>query len=376
MRILLTGGGTGGHFYPLIAVAEAINKIVDDEKLLKVDLYYMSTEPYDKVALFENGIKFIEVNAGKLRVYSSIKNFFDIIKMIVGCGEALLKVFALYPDVVFGKGGYASFPALFAARILRIPVIIHESDSAPGRVNRWAGKFARRVALSFPEAAEHFTNKKVVAWSGQPVRRDIQMPSKEGMYEYLGFDPNIPVILVLGGSQGAQLINNALIDALPQLLEKFQIVHQIGTKNLEDVLQTTKVILGTNPLKNRYKPVGFLNPLGLKMASGAASVVISRAGSTIFEIACWGIPAIIIPFAKSNGDHARKNAYSYARSGAGEVVEEGNLTPNILAAEIERLLSDPAKLETMKKAAQNFARLDAAEVIAKEIIAIALKHEV
>lgn len=374
MRILFTGGGTGGHFYPIIAIAEALNKIVDEEKILKSELYYMSTEPYDKQALFENNIKFVQVNAGKLRIYPSVKNITDMFKTATGCMEAVFKIFALYPDVVFGKGGFASFPALFAARILRIPVVIHESDSAPGRVNKWASKFAKRIAISFPEAIDSFPKNKT-AWTGQPVRRDIARGVKEGAHEYFGFDQNIPVILILGGSQGAQKINNALIDALPALLPNFQIIHQVGPKNLEDITQTANVIIANNEFKKRYKPIGFLNPLGIKMAAGAANIVVSRAGSTIFEIAGWGVPAIIIPFDKSNGDHSRKNAYTYARSGAGEVIEETNLSPNLLVAEIEKLVGDSVKIEAMKKAALSFARPDAASTIAREIINIALKHE-
>ncbi len=374
MKILFTGGGTGGHFYPIIAVAEALNKIVDEEKILSSELYYMSTEPYDKTALFENNIKFLQVDAGKLRIYPSAKNFIDAFKTGVGCMEALIKVFALYPDVVFGKGGFASFPALFAARILRIPVIVHESDSSPGRVNKWAGKFAKRIALSFPEAAESFPKNKT-AWTGQPIRRDIARGVKEGAFEYLGFDPNIPVIFILGGSQGAQKINNALIDALPTLLPNFQIIHQVGVKNIADITETANIIIAKNEFKNRYKPIGFLNPLGMKMSAGAATIIVSRAGSTLFEIASWGVPSILIPFDKSNGDHSRKNAYTYARSGACEVIEEANLSPNLLAAEIIRLTGDSAKMEQMKMAAQNFARPDAASAIAREILNIALKHE-
>ncbi len=156
MKILLTGGGTGGHFYPLIAVAEEINKIIDDEKIANVQLYYFSDAPYDREALFENRIHFTEIPAGKMRIYFSIKNFTDLFKTAYGALLGFWNVFKLFPDVVFAKGAYASFPTLFAAHILRIPVIIHESDSAPGRVTAWAGKFAKFVALSYSESVEFF----------------------------------------------------------------------------------------------------------------------------------------------------------------------------------------------------------------------------
>jgi hypothetical protein len=156
MKIAFTGGGTGGHFYPIIAVAQKTNQILTEEKILGAQLYYISTEPYDRQALFENNLIFEEITTGKLRVYFSFKNFFDIFKTIFGIIKGLIRVFSIYPDVIFSKGGYASFPTVFAARILRIPLIIHESDAAPGRANLWASKFAYKIAISFPESAEYF----------------------------------------------------------------------------------------------------------------------------------------------------------------------------------------------------------------------------
>jgi len=208
MKIVFTGGGTGGHFYPIIAVAQKVNKIIDEEKIIGAKLYYVSNDPYDKQMLFENGLLYEEVNTGKMRTYSSARNFFDIFKTFFGIINAILKIYSIYPDVIFGKGGYASFPALFAARVLGIPVVIHESDSAPGRVNKWAGHFAKRIAVSFKQAAEYFP-KKTVAWTGQPICAEIEKPAeKNEALNYFKFESNIPVIFILGGSQGAELINN------------------------------------------------------------------------------------------------------------------------------------------------------------------------
>src|SRR3989344_6039385 len=134
MKIVFTGGGTGGHFYPIIAVAQKVNRIIDHEGILGAKLYYFSDSPYDEDLLFQNGILFEEVVSGKMWTYFSFRNFLDIFKVCFGVINATFKMFSVYPDVVFGKGGYASFPTIFAARILCIPVVIHESDSAPGRV--------------------------------------------------------------------------------------------------------------------------------------------------------------------------------------------------------------------------------------------------
>ncbi len=379
MKIVFTGGGTGGHFYPIIAVAEKINQIADSENILEPKLYYISDGPYDKEVLFENGILFEEVYAGKIRINPSMSgrllNFLDKFKIILGVVNATYKMFTIYPDVVFGKGGYASFPALMAARILGIPVIVHESDSAPGRVNKWAGKFAKRIAVSFKEAGEFFPTDKV-AWTGQPIRSIIEHPAlRSEALEYFKFESNLPVIFIIGGSQGAELINNTILDALPRLLKDYQIVHQTGVNNYKAVKGRGDVILSENPNKSRYISVPFLNPLMMKMAAGVATLVVSRAGSTIFEIASWGVPSILVPFSESNADHSKLNAFSYARAGCCNVIEEMNMTANILSSEIDRMIGDKAEYNEMVQNTKNFSKPNAAMTIAREIVDIALSHE-
>jgi UDP-N-acetylglucosamine--N-acetylmuramyl-(pentapeptide) pyrophosphoryl-undecaprenol N-acetylglucosamine transferase len=375
MKIVFTGGGTGGHFYPVIAVVQKVNKIIDEQKIIDSSLYFVSDSPYDKEVLFENKLIFEPVKTGKLRRYFSLKNFTDLFKTFFGSINATYKMFTIYPDVVFGKGGYASFPALLAARILRIPVIIHESDSAPGRVNKWAGKFAERVAVSFREAADYFPKDKV-AWTGQPIRSEIEEPAaRSDALEYFKLEEKVPTVLILGGSQGAELINNTVLDALPRLLKKFQVIHQTGVKNFKSVSGRSEVVLADDPNKARYMPLPYLDVLKLKMAAGAANVIVSRAGSTLFEIASWGVPSILVPFTHSNADHAKKNAFNYARTGAASVIEEMNMTANILATEIERIADDPALSQRMTRAAKIFSKPNAARTIAEEIVRIALSHE-
>ena len=378
MKIVFTGGGTGGHFYPIIAVVERVNKIIDEENILGAKLYFISNNPYDKELLFENGLIYESIAAGKMRTHFSFANFFDVFKMAFGTVNAIFKLFSIYPDVVFGKGGFGSFPTLFAARLLRIPIIIHESDSAPGRVNRWAGHFAFKIALSFEEAAQYFPKRaqKNIAWTGQPIRLEVESASsKEEAMKYFKFESSVPTVLVLGGSQGAELINNTIISALPMPLEKYQVIHQTGVLNFKNVSAQTDVELKNNPNKTRYYPIAFLNPLGLKMAAGAASVVISRAGSTLFEIASWGLPSILVPFKESNADHARKNAFTYAHAGACNVIEEENMTANILNSEIDDLINDKAKYQRMSNSAKAFGKKDAALTIARALVDTALGHE-
>lgn len=374
MKILFTGGGSGGHFYPIIAVAEKLNKILEREKIANAELYYMSTEPYNERLLYDNKITFKKITAGKMRGYFSIQNFFDIFVTAWGIFKVFFQLFALYPDVIFGKGGFPSFPVLFVARIFRIPVIIHESDSVPGRVNAWAGKFAQKIAISYAEAGQFFPAGRT-ALTGNPIREKILRPSGKDAFNELGLDPKIPVLLVLGGSQGARNINSQMETLAVRLVEKYQIVHQTGLANLEEVQTMVNGLLGGNPNASRYHIYGYIDSETMKLFAETATVVISRAGSAIFEIAAWGLPAILIPIANHVGDHQRNNAFAYARAGGAVVIEEANLGPNILMSEIEQLMLDEHKRASMKDSAKVFARTDAAEKIAEQIVAVLMRHQ-
>ena len=376
MKILLIGGGTGGHVYPLIAVAEELNRIADEEKIANMKLYYMSDTPYDRKALDEQFITFIPITAGKLRVYFSLQNFIDIFKTAFGTVGALFKLFRLYPDVIVSKGGYAAFPVLVAARILRIPVIIHESDTVPGRVNKWSGKFARKVALSYPEAAEFFDEKKVSV-TGQPVRKSVAYATTEGAKEFFELDASIPTIGVIGGSLGAKVINDTVTSLIVELVKDYQVIHQTGVKTYEETKTDAAVLLGDDTKRTRYKVFPFLNDLQTKMFGGASDIIISRAGSMLYEIAAWGKPSIIIPGSPAvyHGDHQRKNAYHYARTGACAVIEESNLTPSVLKNEIDMILGSKERYDSMAERAKAFYKPEAARMIAAEAVTIALEHE-
>ena len=374
MKILLTGGGTGGHFYPIIAVAEALSKLAEREKIVTMDLVFMSDSPYDEEALFRYRVRFKRIYAGKVRRYFSLLNISDTFKTIIGFVKSIWYIYLDFPDVVFSKGGYASFPVILASRLFRIPLIIHESDSIPGKVNLWAGKFAKRIAISFGETASYFDKKKL-ALTGNPVRHEFFTPAKLGAGEFFNLEGGTPVIFIMGGSQGAVKINETVLDILPNLLNDYQIIHQCGLLNISEVKKITEVTIGKSIYKSRYHPFGFLDESGMRMAYAAASIVISRAGSgSIFEIAASGAPSILIPLKGSAQGHQRENAYNYASSGASDVIEEDNLTPHLLASEVRLVLKDEIRLEKMSKAAKEFSRKDAALTIAEEIINLALEH--
>lgn len=374
MKILLTGGGTAGHFYPLIAVAECIREEVKEQKLIEPQLFYAGPVPFDAEALFANDIQFVKTSAGKMRRYFSLMNVVDFFKTAWGVTVSVFRIFFLYPDVVFSKGGYASFPTLLAARLFRIPVVIHESDTSPGRVSLWSARFATKIAVSYVQAASYFPKDKVTV-TGNPIRRGIINKTNEGAHEFLDLEEDVPVILIIGGSQGATAINDVILRALPELLKNYQIIHHTGDAHFEEVQQLASVILNGSEFKSRYHPYAYLNELALRMSAGAADLVISRAGSTLFEIAAWGLPSIVIPISREVTAHQTTNAVAYAKTGAAVSIEQNNLSPTLLLSEIHRIMDNPDLYARMKLSAEAAGDTDAAKIIAKELIAIGLSHE-
>lgn len=373
MKIVFTGSGTGGHFYPLIAVAEEIHAIAREKNTEAPRLYFIGPEPYDEKALEENNIEFRRVPAGKMRRYFSFLNIIDMFKIIIGVFGSLYQLFRIYPDVVFSKGGYASFPTVIAAWILWIPVVVHESDAKPGRVNGITGKFARKIAIAYPEAAEYFKKKERIVLTGNPIRRDILSGGETGTFG--GITADIPTLLIIGGSQGAQRINNTVLDALPRLIERYQIIHQTGKNNFEEIKRTSAFILEKNAHRDRYHVHDFLSAAEMHAAARLAELIISRAGSqSIFEIAAWGIPAILIPLPEDISHDQRKNAYAYARAGAAVVMEEKNVSDDLLLSEIERLHGNKEERGAMARAAQAFAKPAAGRTLAEILLDIVSSH--
>ncbi|MFA7309299.1 MAG: UDP-N-acetylglucosamine--N-acetylmuramyl-(pentapeptide) pyrophosphoryl-undecaprenol N-acetylglucosamine transferase [Candidatus Paceibacterota bacterium] len=378
MRIALTGGGTGGHFYPLIAVAEAIEDIAIERTLIEPELFYIGPAPFDMLSLQEHDIRYVQSPAGRMRRYRSILNVFSVFSTGLGILRSTFMLYGLYPDVIFSTGGYAAFPTLYAARLLRIPCIIYDADAKPGRVSLWSSRFARWIGVAHPEAAAHFPERvrDRIARVGHPIRREIEHPTAEGGYEFLKLDPNLKTIFIMGGSQGAKAINETIIDALPELVKTYNVIHQTGTANLEETAGIASVVLKKSTYPERYHAFGLLNALALRMAAGIATLIVARAGSgTIFEIAAWGLPSILIPIPLNVSHDQTDNAFSYARSGASVVIDQRNLASHILIAEIERITQDPERVRVMSEAARAFARPAAAKKIATVIIETALSHE-
>ncbi len=373
MRILFTGGGTGGHFFPIVAVARELKRIAEEEQILDLELFYMGPDDFGQEVIVQEEIFFLRVGTGKMRRYASALNFLDFFKTFFGVIRGVWRMFFVMPDVVFSKGGYGAVPAIAGAILFRIPLIIHESDSIPGTVNRFAARFAVRVGIAFPSAAQFFPKGKT-AVVGIPIRKRILGGNIAHAKESLSIFTDAPVIGVIGASQGSQKINEAVLGILKELAEEFEIVHQTGQKNFEDVKGEGMVTLEFAH-KEHYHPVPFFDEQGMRDFYAASDLIVSRAGaSSIFEIAAWAKPAILVPLLNSAQEHQLKNAYEYAAVGAAEIVEEANLTPHILLGEIKRMIQNKDGLRRMGEAAQRFSRIDAAEIIARELLRLGL-HE-
>lgn len=372
--IVFAGGGSGGHVYPALAIAEALRKNMEE---LGIPFRMIRMGPRDGYeTLFENqGVLIAPIAAGKMRRYASFQNFLDVPKFFVGLCQALFKLFFIMPEVVFSKGGTGALPVVFAAWFYRIPVAIHESDAKPGLTNLFSARFSRKVFISFEDAAQYFRPEKTL-FTGTPVRPElfINKTTKELAKETLGFSSSHPLVLVLGGSQGSQRVNDFILANLPALLAESQILHQTGVANLAEVQALSRAAIMDKAFNNRYKAVDyFTDKEGDRMgiALTAADLVVARAGSgTIAEIAAFGIPALLIPLAESANNHQNLNAYAFAKTGAAVVIEESNLLPGIFLGQLKSILENDAVRVKMGAAARGFFIPGAAEKIAEEILAL------
>lgn len=367
-RVVLTGGGSGGHIYPLLAVADEIAR-KSVEMRFPCEMTYLG--PNDSYApLFEaRGITISPITVGKFRRYFSIENFLDAPKFLIGFIQALWKLYRIMPDAIFSKGGTGALPVVVAGWFYRIPIAIHESDAIPGMTNAASAGFARKIFVSFLGAAEKFDARKVVV-TGAPIRADLltNRPKQELAKESLGFSSSHPLMLILGGSQGSIRINNFIVTNLSEIMKITQVMHQTGVANFLEVEKLAHAALIDQPADgNRYVPINYFTDK-METAYAAADIVVCRGGAGIFEIASFGKPAILIPIAESANDHQRANAYAFANAGGGVVIEESNLLPGIFLSQLKSILTNNELRAKMAAASAKFFVPDAAKKVADEII--------
>ncbi len=324
MRIVLTGGGTAGHVTPHLAILPHLIRE-------GYDIHYIGTADGIERRMMEKYpmITYHAVQSGKLRRYHDWKNFTDPFRVIKGMAEASRLMKELRPNVCFSKGGFVSVPVVIAARRRGVPVLCHESDLTPGLANRICSKFAVAVATTFPECAEALGGKGVM--TGTPLRPELFAGSREKGLRLAGFAGGKPVLLMMGGSSGAQAVNKALRGALPELLPDFDILHITGKGNLDESLAGTA----------GYAQFEFLSD-ELPDALAAADFILSRAGSNaLCEFQALKKPMLLVPYPKgaSRGDQIL-NAESYRARGLAHVLLQENLTPDSLAAALRALRAD------------------------------------
>lgn len=361
-RVVLTGGISGGHTFPLIAVARSLRKRYPQG----IEFLFIGSRGYfEGPAMADEHIPAKYVLTGKLRRYFSLLNFIDPFKVPLGTLQALWHLFVFMPDAVFAKGGSASVPVVVAAWIYRIPVVIHDSDAVAGRANRFLARFATRIAIAYPSAGQYFPAGKV-ALTGNPVREELLQGDRAEGVALLGLRPESPTLLILGGSQGAQVLNEAVLRILPDLLrEGIQVVHQVGKENYQSWIQTVQES-GIDTKQGGYVARDFFSASELADVYALADVVLSRAGAgSIAELAATKKAVILVPLANAANDEQRMNAYGIAGIGGSVVVEEPNLGGHILLEKIKELMRDPELRALMGNKMNAFYHPDAADVLAE-----------
>jgi UDP-N-acetylglucosamine--N-acetylmuramyl-(pentapeptide) pyrophosphoryl-undecaprenol N-acetylglucosamine transferase len=378
MRIGLVGGGTGGHFFPLIAVAENLREKYKEEDL---HLYYFGPSPYDEKKLQANQIRFVYIPAGKNRLYSSFQNYLDFLKIGWGIFLALLKLPIYYPDVIFSKGGYTAYPVLFAARILRIPVVIHDSDTVPGRVSLSFANYAKMIAVAWSEAGKFFMNTRHIPEdkiyeTGLPIRHSLNPLFKqpEGERKFPFINKSLPLVSIVGGSQGSQNINEALIPTLPFILPFAQVIHQTGKTNFSQVKHTVEKLLEKDENKINYFCKDFFDEAEMREIYQNSTLIIMRGGSQVLEAFLWGVPTILIPLREEVSRDQTQNSFAAMRRGASIVIEEKNLTPHILQNEVLRILQDTKSLARMSASARESSQYEASAKIAQILLRFCKSH--
>ncbi|MED3624701.1 undecaprenyldiphospho-muramoylpentapeptide beta-N-acetylglucosaminyltransferase [Neobacillus thermocopriae] len=333
--IVFTGGGSAGHVTPNLAI---INEIKDDWNIH----YIGSKKGIEKELISKINIPYHSISSGKLRRYIDFENVIDVFRVLKGCLDARRILKKLKPDLVFSKGGFVSVPVIIAARSLKIPIFIHESDMTPGLANKFSQRFATKIFTSFEETEKFFPKNKVKA-IGSPIRKEVLNGSAERGRRFLGFDQRRPILTIMGGSLGAKRINETVREALSQLTEKYQIVHLCGKNNVDESLADI----------SGYKQFEYVHE-ELSDILAATDLVITRGGSNaIFEFLALNIPMLIIPLGlkQSRGDQIL-NARAFEEKGFSLTLEEENLTSESLIKYLEMLEIKEEEIRGKMKASQ------------------------
>ncbi len=347
--IILVGGGTGGHIFPLVALAEAL-------QATKQPFIYIGSKHGPEAKIIpEHGWEFIAIEAGKWRRYRNIESFFqniaDIFRAIGGFFQALRLLRRINARVIVSKGGYVAVPILYAARFLKVPVIVHESDSVMGVANKIGSKFAKRVLTAFDPAVVDGDSRFVKV--GIPMRRSLVQAAKLRSPK-----KDRPVLLILPGSQGSVAINRYVKEGMHQLLHNYDIIHLTGEQDYRAFTEIKRTL--PKDLSARYKPYIFIDR-ELPYYYQSADLIIARSSATTMaEAALFGKPLYAIPLPQSANNHQQRNAQLLEQQGAVMVRQQYQLSTEQFLADIAELLRDQGKLSVMGKHLQSYFNSSAA----------------
>ena len=367
MRIIVSGGGTGGHIYPAVTIANQIK-----EKQPDAEIIFVGTREgleCEIVPRYGYPIEFIEV-AGFQRKLSldTIKSTF---KLLAGLIDALKLIRKIKPDLVVGTGGYVCGPVLFLAALQGIPTCIQEQNAMPGVTNKILAHFVKKVFLGYQEAGKYFGGNSEKIFTGNPIRKEILEVSRATAIEKFKLDPAKKTILVSGGSRGARSINDAMALVETSLAGRsdVQVIHITGETGYEKFIgQVEKKVL----MSDNIKVFRYMHDMPLALA--AADLAIFRSGAIgLAELMARGIPSILVPYPYATANHQEHNARAVEGAGAAVVILDKELTGEILLKQIESLLADESKLQKMKDAAKALGRPEAAEDIARKVLALLKK---
>jgi UDP-N-acetylglucosamine--N-acetylmuramyl-(pentapeptide) pyrophosphoryl-undecaprenol N-acetylglucosamine transferase len=372
MRVLVAGGGSGGHIYPILAVTEELEK-----KGVKDIVYVGSGLGMESKIIPQLGMVFVPIHAGKFRRYHNnlilniidpttfFKNAFDFFNFVRGYFESLFIIKKYSPDVVFIKGGFVGVPIGLAAASLGKKIIIHESDSKMGMANKLLSRFAEIIMVSYPEKYFKELGEERLIFTGNPVRKELLEGEKNKALKIFELNESLPVILVMGGSQGSRFINNLVLDSTNQLLDKYQIIHVTGDLDYADIVsRRSKFSLKR---KDRYRVFNYLSK-ELKHAYAICDLVISRAGqNSIAEFCALGKPMILIPHGPVTA-HQHQNAKIMSRLGAAYMMIEEDINKDIFVDQINLLFEKEGELDFLSKKSKEVGRPQAAKEMAEVII--------
>lgn len=368
MRVLISGGGTGGHIYPALAVATQLRNDY------QADILYLGSDDGLETRLIpEAGFRLAGIKAGKLQRFVSWRTVTGVARVPLGIVQAIGIVRNFRPDVAFTSGGYVAVPAGLAARLNGVPLVMHQQDVPPNLSNRLLAPLAERISVAFAESMPYFPAHKTVHL-GNPMRQamlDVRQMTPQQARTRLGLAPDVPVVLVTGGSQGARHLNQVVCDALPELLPDCQVLQISGANLFEETRvrsrQRTSVL--DDKTQQRYRLVPYMDA-EMPLALQAAELVVCRAGaSTLSELALLGKPSILVPLPPEIGSSPQEaNAAAFGQKQAAEVIHDRDLKPELLVKRVQYIITSISVLQSMSEAVQRFAKPQATQDIVETVV--------